>query len=189
MAAKSNKEKILTAPKEPDRVSEEVRSMPESIQNKEPNLLEKAKLIADLAAVWENKELADLITRMPNGPKVLDIFQMAINREMQAVMSGKRIDEDAKEFQALANQIDLMGRAMNGFDQMIRGFMASPLVNVLDLMNAKLGGQAYAGQRPQSSQSAQPQQPRREAPPIEDNDDTPAPPRGPRGQTPGLGSF
>ena len=158
----------------------------ESVHHKEPNLLEKAKLIADLAAVWENKELADLITRMPNGQKVLEIFQSAINREMQAVMSGQRIDEDARQFQALAGQLDLMGRSMNGFDQMIRGFMASPLVNVLDLMNAKLGGQAYAGQRPQS---VQPQQPRREAPPIEDNDDTPAPPRGPRGQTPGLGSF
>lgn len=176
-------EKTLTAAPEPVKVPEGVKVVTEQ---KEPSLLEKAKLIADLAAVWENKELADLITRMPNGYKVLDIFQSAINREMQAVMSGKRVDEEAQQFQVLAGQIDSMARSMSGFDQMIRGFMASPLVNVLDLMNAKLGGQAYAGQRPQSQQQ---QQPRREAPPIEDNDDTPAQPRGPRGQTPGLGSF
>jgi hypothetical protein len=187
MATKPPKtEKPLTEAPAPAKVPEEAKAVTTS-ENKEPNLLEKAKLIADLAAVWENKELADLITRMPNGSKVLDIFQQAINREMQAVMSGKRVDEEAKQFQILTGQVDAMARSMGGFDQMMRGFMASPLVNVLDLMNAKLGGQPYTGQRPQSQ--PQPQQPRREAPPIEDNDDTPAPPRGPRGQTPGLGSF
>lgn len=188
MVAKPPKtaEKPSTTAPEPAKVPEEAKPAVET-KPKEPNLLEKAKLIADLAAVWENKELADLITRMPNGSKVLEIFQAAINREMQAVMSGKRIDEDAQQFQLLAGHVENMARSMNGFDQMIRGFMASPLVNVLDLMNAKLGGQQYTGQRPQSAQ--QPQQPRREAPPIDANDDSPAPPRGPRGQTPGLGSF
>lgn len=156
---------------------------------KEPNLLEKARLISDLAAAWQNQELADIVKRMPNGEKVLEIFQDAINREMQMVMSGNRTEENVKQVQAMGSQIDKMGTAMSGFHQMILAFMNSPLVKVLDLMNQNLGARGHQfpqGQQPQQMPNGQAPQQRQQPMPQGNDDDQPRPP-GQRAA--GLGSF
>jgi hypothetical protein len=156
---------------------------------KEPNLLEKAKLIADLAAAWQNEELAEIVKRMPNGDKVLEIFQGAINREMQMVMSGNRIEENVKQIQALGGQVDKMGAAMSSFHNMILAFMNSPLVKVLDLMNQNLGARGH--QFPQQPNGQAPQQPQRQQPMPQVNNTDEVDDSQPPGQrrATGLGSF
>jgi len=155
---------------------------------KEPSLLEKAKLISDLAAAWQNQELADIVTRMPNGPKVLEIFQDAINREMQMVMSGNRTEENVKQIQAMGSQMDKMGAAMASFHQMILAFMNSPLVKVLDLMNQNLGARGHQFPAQQPNGQAPQQQPQRQQPMPQGNSDDDGP-RPPGQRAAGLGSF
>lgn len=170
MSAKKPVEKSLTPPAPSAKVEE-------SGKVSEPTMLEKAKLIADLAAAWQNPELSSLIKSLPSGDRLFEIFANAVSREMNTIMTGKR--EADPGLQALSAQTEQMASAMSEFKGLIVGFMQSPLVQVLDLMNKNLGGR-----RADFSPPA-----RQQAPVVEDDDVTPQPVgRSGRG-APGLGSF
>lgn len=174
-------EKTLTEPAPPAKVPEEVRPVTTE-QPKSENLLEKAKLIADLAAAWQNSELARLMKSLPNGERVFEIFSEAVNREMATIMTGKR--DDGPQVQVLSKQVEQMAGAMGNFHNLIMSFMQSPLVQVLNMMNENLGARKF-----QFPQAPAQQQPRQAPPPRTDDDDQPSQPsRGSR-SAPGLGSF
>ncbi len=149
MALKPKVEKILHP--EPPQVT----LPPEAPMEKELTLLEKAKLIADLAAVWENKELSTLLTKLPNGAKVIEVFQEAISREMNAIMSGRQNDKDEQATGVLSGKLEQMAAAIGAFHSAIKACHESPLVQVLEVMNKNLG---YRGGMPQAPAHV-PQQP------------------------------
>lgn len=166
------------SPPKPDSLSK--TETKEKTATEPENLLEKARLIADLAAAWQDAELAKLMKALPNGERVFEIFSGAVNREMSVIMTGK--NEDQPQLQAMSKQVEQMAGAMGSFRDMIVGFMQSPLVQVLDLMNKNLGARGF--QFPQAGA----QQPR-QAPSVQTDDDQPSQPsRGSRA-APGLGSF
>lgn len=144
------------------------------------NLLEKAKLISDLASAWQNPELATMIRSLPNGDQIFDIFSAAMNREMSAIMTGKRQDDKAM-LEPLSKQVEQMAAAMSNFHHMIINFMQTPLVQTLNHLNQKLGGAFHDAP------------PRRQAPAQQQSEDNGQPSSGrradPDATAPGLGSF
>jgi hypothetical protein len=109
------------------------------------NLLEKAKLIASLADAWQSPALKAEMLKLDSGERVYEIFSEAMNKEMASIMTGKRETPD-KELQDLSSQLLQMAKAMSSFNNMIVGFMQSPLVKVLDLMNVNLGQKGFQQQ-------------------------------------------
>jgi hypothetical protein len=118
----------------------------ETVVTEEPkpvelSMLEKAKLISDLASAFQDKEIIALFMSRNNGAKIKELYESAINNEMAAIMSGEATKK-IPPVTLLHNQVEAMANAMSNFHQVITSFMNSPLVQVLGMMNQNLGGEA-----------------------------------------------
>lgn len=110
-------------------------------QNKEMSLIEKVKLMNDLATASQNSEIIEAIKKHPNGEKIYKIFVDAIEKELASTMTGKQ--ETVKEINNLSSVIKQAQQTMNNFRDLNIVFMKSPLVEVLNLINRNLGGQKF----------------------------------------------
>jgi len=134
---------------------------------KELTMIEKAKLISDLASAFQDPEIITVLEKRNNGKRIRELFEGALNDEMASVMSGEA-DKKMPPVAQLHQRVEAMANAMSNFHQMISGFLSSPLVQVLDMMNRNLGGaqnnqpmpqpQPYPQGQPQQVAPQQPQQ-------------------------------
>lgn len=156
----TNSTKPLKKSKEEPTAQDTAEVPPEVKVDKTSNLLEKAKFISDLAAVWQNNDVKKLLLAQPNGDAIYEVFSTAINNKIADTMSGKASDEISNNVNDLSENTKQMAAAMGNFRDLINSFMSSPLVQVLDLMNKNLGGRSgalppmYQQQQPQPSQYA-----------------------------------
>lgn len=122
----------------------------------ELSLLEKVKLMNDLAVTAQDPEVADLIRGRPNGEKIYSLFVSAIERELAQTMNGKK--EITKEVDNLSTTVKQTNIVLNNFRDMAMLFMRGPLVEVLGMMNKNLGGQNFQFTEDKGGNQQQPQQ-------------------------------
>lgn len=106
---------------------------------RELSMIEKAKLISDLASAFQDPEIIQVLEKRNNGKRIRELFEGALNEEMALVMSGEA-DKKMPPVEQLHQRVEAMAGAMSNFHQMISSFISSPLVQVLDMMNRNLGG-------------------------------------------------
>jgi hypothetical protein len=120
----------------------------------EMSLIEKVKLMSDLANACQNEKIVTEIKNLPSGERIYSIFVEAVDRELQAIMNGKKEDVP-KELVNTVNMTRQIQATLNSFQSLISGFMGTPLVQVLSMMNQNLGGKGF--QAPPSQLQSQPQ--------------------------------
>jgi hypothetical protein len=120
----------------PEAVPEVIAEVPPV---KELSMIEKAKLISDLASAFQDPEIITVLEKRNNGKRIRELFEGALNDEMASVMSGEA-DKKMPPVAQLHQRVEAMANAMSNFHQMISSFLSSPLVQVLDMMNRNLGG-------------------------------------------------
>lgn len=101
---------------------------------------EKIKLLADLQSAIDNEELKELVEGLPSGEKIFQIFQAALNAELQQLLSGKTDGEAFKEQE---------------FSDLIKTLDQSMVLSVLRSINDKLNTTSATETRPVASQSSQ----------------------------------
>jgi hypothetical protein len=105
-------------------------------------LIEKVELMSDLTSACKNKELVGLMKNMPNGDRIFNLFMSAVEREVSVIMSGKEESVSQEVVNLMSYTKQLQG-SIDGFRGLIVGFMNTPLVQVLNLLNQNLGGKKY----------------------------------------------
>lgn len=191
-AAKSEVEPVSTEldPKV-EAMIQGTASAPAQDTPKKPQLstLEKVKLMSALTSVVEDEQLVELLRSKPSGERIYEIFVNAVEREVSAIMNPDKKETPA-EVVNLVNYTRQLQTAMNSFRDLIVGFMNTPLVQVLNMLNQNMGGKKFdlssMNSMPNVQQHHQPA-PQQPAPQYDESYD-PGPGRGARG-APGLGSF
>ena len=151
----------------------------------EMSLIEKVKLMSDLANACQNDKVVSEIKSLPNGERIYSIFVEAVDRELQGIMNGKKEDVP-KELINTVNMTRQVQATLNSFQSLVSGFMGTPLVQVLNMMNQNLGGKGFQAPPSQLQPHPQPQvhhQPQYEV--MSSGDE----PRGRRSSVTGLGSV
>jgi len=140
----------------------------------------KVRLIGNLANISQNQELIALLDEQPNGSQIYQLFVEAIDRKLSEIMGGKATPEDtaaeavslAQAVQGAHQSLAMMRSLMDQFRTLMVGFMQTPLVDVLTMMNKNLGGPDFAFQPPVEQPNVQmpvPQAPAPQAPvPVAD---------------------
>jgi hypothetical protein len=126
----------------------------------ELSLIEKVSLMHDLASACKDKNVVSVLQGLPNGEKIFNIFVSAIERELSSVMNGKK-EEIPQQVNDLLSALNHLNSSTKQFRELISGFMGTPLVEVLNMMNKNLGGKYYQlsdGTQSPLSQSTQQQQ-------------------------------
>ena len=149
------------------------------------NPLAKVKLLGDLANACSNPEVVRVLTTLPNGHKIYELFVATIDKELNRIIGGGEKKDDAPQhLQDTAGTARYLQQVMEQFKQLMVGFMQTPLVKVLATMNKNLGGKEFqfqpnGSQQPQGN--SQPQQPAQSV----DQSYSDEPRRG----SPGLGTY
>lgn len=130
----------------------------------EMSLIEKVKLMSDLANACQNDKVVAEIKSLPSGERIFAIFLEAVDRELQGIMNGRKEDVP-KELVNTVNMTRQVQATLNQFQSLVTGFMGTPLVQVLNMMNQNLGGKGFQVP-PQAGQASYspppPQQPQPE---------------------------
>jgi len=164
--------------------------VPVALVKPDMSLIEKVKLMSDLANACQNTQVVEEIMKLQNGDRIFKIFVEAVDRELQDIMNGKKEDVP-KEVINTVNMARQLQGTLTAFQTMVSGFMGTPLVQVLNMMNQNLGGKGF--QVPQSQPQQQQQleiQPYRQPQQQQqsyDNDDREF--SGRRSPVVGLGSY
>lgn len=157
----------------------------------EMSLIEKVKLMSDLANACQNTQVVAEIMKLPSGDRIFKIFVEAVDRELQDIMNGKKEDVP-KEVINTVNMARQLQGTLTAFQTMVSGFMGTPLVQVLNMMNQNLGGKGFQVPQSQPQQQQLEVQPYRQPPQQQqqqsyDNDDREY--SGRRSPVVGLGGY
>jgi hypothetical protein len=165
-------------------------------QSKQMSTIEKVKLMSAFTNAVENSEVECVLGNLPHGKRIYEIFVEAIDKELSRIMNGDQAAIPKQMTNALASAMSISNMCQQ-FGGMMANFLNSPLVEVLNLMNQRLGGNKFQYQPPdpnqmkelaeQQAQRTPPKQPA-ENPRQPSGPAEPAGSRGSRG-APGLGSF
>lgn len=109
---------------------------------KELTTIQKVQLMSSLANIATDEAVATMLKERPNGNIVYDIFIEAVDKKLKEIMDGKpeEIPQQVTSILAATGRIDI---TLKEFQRMIMGFMDTPLVEVLNLMNRNLGGKKF----------------------------------------------
>lgn len=122
----------------------------EKLAPKGITMFEKVKLMGDLAGAIQNDNVINTLKTLPNGERIYMIFVEAIEKELSNVMSGGQKEELPKEVMNLVTTTQAVGQTIHDFNAIIQAFLSSPLVQILEMMNHRLGGDSPSkGNAPQ----------------------------------------
>lgn len=124
---------------------------------KELGLIEKVKLMSDLTGACQNKEVIHLLSGLPGGARIYELFVEAIEREVSLIMNGKS-ESAPKELNTALDVAKQLQTTLSNFRDTIVGFHNTALVEVLNMMNKNLGGKSAQFQSSHSEQQQTQQQ-------------------------------
>jgi len=137
--AKKSKKTVTSVKVDKELVSQVIAEKEE--EPKEMTTIEKVQLMSSLASIATDSDIKESLTSRVNGDIVYDIFIEAVEKRLNAIMDGKEgIPEQVTSILSATGRIDT---TLQEFQRMIMGFMDTPLVEVLNLMNRNLGGKKF----------------------------------------------
>lgn len=150
------------------QVAEAIAETEKVEEKKELSTIEKVKLMNSLADIATDADVEKMLKERGNGDIVYGIFVEAVDKKLKEIMDGKteEIPQQVTSILAATGRIDV---TLKEFQRMIMGFMDTPLVEVLNLMNRNLGGKKFdfdkdkvEGAAPAVAYEAPRQQPRQQ---------------------------
>lgn len=133
--------------KESEVVQQPVAQM--ETPKQEMSMMEKIKLLGDLANTTQNKEVVDVLSSLPNGNRIYDLFVHAINEEISRIMDVSK-PEEKNELSNTIESLRAFQTIMNDFTQNMKGLHTAQLIQVLNMLNQKLSGKAAKPQQQRS---------------------------------------
>ena len=155
-------------------------------EKREMSTIEKVQVMSALAGVATDEDVKKVLLSKASGELVYNLFVEAVEKKLQEIMDGSQ----EKEIH-MANILGATGRldqTLQQFQALVVGFMETPLIEVLSLMNRNLGGKKFEFDQSKiasapPAQIQQQQKPRQAPPPSARNveyDNPPGPTRGGR---------
>jgi len=119
---------------------------PEVIAKKEMTTIEKVQLMSSLASIATDETLATDLKSRHNGDIVYQVFIEAVEKKLKLIMDGQ--EEMPQQVTSLLSATGRIDVTLSEMQRMIMGFMETPLVQILSMMNQNLGGKKFEIDRP-----------------------------------------
>jgi hypothetical protein len=135
--------------------------MPE--ESGEMSLIDKVKMMNDLASACQNKEVIALLKSLPNGDKVYSTFKKAIEKDLNEIMNGKE-DSLPNEVNSLIGAMRELTYNADRLRTFFISIMQSPLISVFNGLLQRLGEKSHSLNYESSTPQVPVQQPQAPAP-------------------------